>query len=246
MDKRRIEKQLQILEEFEDLTVVGSSIQVCGKKGNIYREVSFPKKNVAIVNGLEEGRWVIAHPTVTYRCEAICKEGGYSSEYQHAEDLELWLRLARGGRTFINMKEPLTIFRTHGENDTYKNSSKQAVARMRAIETHYRIKVSERDCSVLNEYSFLKREGYLEEACNHLAYSKNSNCKDRQIRRIIYREGYYLQNWIFAFLKKMIWSRPLICFKLVLRITRDDIRVLPTYSAYFLACVLPVQVRNKC
>jgi hypothetical protein len=54
----------------------------------------------------------MVHPAVMLRRDAVMTVGGYRQEYQWAEDLDLFLRLARVGR-LANLPEILLDYRQH-------------------------------------------------------------------------------------------------------------------------------------
>lgn len=54
----------------------------------------------------------IAHPTAMIRRDVLVKAGGYRAQYEHSEDLDLWLRLAEQGR-LANLPQALFKYRRH-------------------------------------------------------------------------------------------------------------------------------------
>lgn len=71
---------------------------------------------------------VIVHPAVMMRADVLASVGGYRSELEPAEDLDLWLRLAERGR-LANLGEPLLKYRLHaGSVSTQRRRSQREQA----------------------------------------------------------------------------------------------------------------------
>lgn len=66
----------------------------------------------------------IAHPTVIMEAEKI-KKLRYESNWNKAEDYDLWVRASIAGWTMTNVQEVLLLYRRHPEQITTKNDSKQ-------------------------------------------------------------------------------------------------------------------------
>ncbi|MBC9882141.1 glycosyltransferase [Bradyrhizobium sp. INPA01-394B] len=77
------------------------------------------------------GHASIWHPTAMVRKDAILAIGGYSPEYPHAEDLDLWLRLAERGK-LANLAEPVLFYRLHDQSVSQVNGLAQQSSAERA------------------------------------------------------------------------------------------------------------------
>lgn len=107
MMTKRLEKQIEMLEEDASLDLVGSSAYIIDEsnKINSFRKSSNSKSTVKdVVNG-----GLFIHPTVTGRTEWF-KNNKYDFEYNRAEDLELWCRKIDDLK-YYNIKEPLLFYR---------------------------------------------------------------------------------------------------------------------------------------
>ena len=82
---------------------------------------------------------VALHPLVTIRRSALAEIGGYRHMFPHAEDYDLYLRLARIG-TIDNPDIVVLKYRKHGQSISQKNIALQewcaALAEIAAIQTH--------------------------------------------------------------------------------------------------------------
>src|SRR5262249_13334246 len=66
----------------------------------------------------------ICHPSVMMRKDAIVQIGGYREQYQFAEDLDLFLRMAEIGR-LANLSEALLEYRQHLSSICYSDGDRQ-------------------------------------------------------------------------------------------------------------------------
>jgi glycosyltransferase involved in cell wall biosynthesis len=124
MEPERLEIQESVLRD-ERIVCVGSQIRIMDHSGRTVRYTHYPTKYAAIRSSLRI-RNVVAHPSVMSRKSSIGLAGGYRSEFNGAEDYDLWIRLSRIGR-IVNIALPLTNYRIH-EN--------QVSSRNKEIQTH--------------------------------------------------------------------------------------------------------------
>lgn len=66
----------------------------------------------------------LAHPSVMARA-SLLKENPYDPAAPHAEDYELWCRLAMKGATFANVVQPLLLYRRHGQQVSLRHRDEQ-------------------------------------------------------------------------------------------------------------------------
>jgi glycosyltransferase involved in cell wall biosynthesis len=78
-----------------------------------------------------------AHPSVMIRAK-VAKENPYNREFKHAEDYELWTRLALKGVRMTNMPEVVLNYRVHNLQTSQQNKEAQASARERAQQPYIR------------------------------------------------------------------------------------------------------------
>jgi len=129
----RVEKQLKYLEAHPDCVAVGSRALLIDDEGLPIREMIDQCAHDAIDAEYLNGRMGIVHPSSAIRREAFEKIGGYREEYQHAEDADLFLRLAEIGK-LANLPEVLLEYRQHLASIGYSQRSAQRNAAKRAIE----------------------------------------------------------------------------------------------------------------
>lgn len=122
MDESRLEKQLLIMRD-ERIVCVGSQLRIIDQQNREIRFTHYPVTASSIKFSLRI-RNVVAHPSVMYKKRAVDLVGGYRSEFNGAEDYDLWLRLSKIGQ-IVNMAEPLTNYRIHENQYSSKNSNFQ-------------------------------------------------------------------------------------------------------------------------
>lgn len=137
MRPNRIGKQLERMRFDSSIGVLGTGIERFGNQKGIQR---FPLRHSRII--LEMGfRNCIAHPTVMLRREALEALPGeiYRSEFDGAEDYDLWERLSRDWR-LENLPEALTAYRIHSEQTSALQDLRQE-AREADIRERFRSRV---------------------------------------------------------------------------------------------------------
>jgi len=153
MRSDRLTLQQAFLEIHQDVVCVGSQVTKINAKGIQIGKSSHPLTNKQIVRTLLF-RNCIAHPSVMYRRSAIIQTGGYRSDFNGAEDYDLWLRLSRFGK-IVNLNERLTLYRVWPNQITLRDKHRLAIVADRArrdfhATTHSRsiLGISENELSI--------------------------------------------------------------------------------------------------
>lgn len=105
----RITKQVYEFQKDRDLILVGTQMILIDTLNRPIRRTAYPSGNQGIKK-LIPIRNCIGHPTVMLKREFLDKVGGYRANFNGAEDLDLWMRLAPLGK-FKNINEELTYYR---------------------------------------------------------------------------------------------------------------------------------------
>lgn len=130
-EPERLATQLRYLQEHPEIGLVCSPVRFINEAGHAIGTAT--KAQSSVLRGL---RWrnVIAHPTVMIRRAAVEGTGGYDSTARHAEDYELWLRLAARWQV-VELAPPLLRYRIHDDQVTRTKAipaeSRAAVGRAR-------------------------------------------------------------------------------------------------------------------
>jgi glycosyltransferase involved in cell wall biosynthesis len=121
--KKRLETQVNYLDEFKETAVLGTSVKVIGNKSAYTRPFSLKEyddiKSYLYVNNC------IVHPTTMFRSYLV-KEYGfeYSMEYPHAEDYDFFLRISKQHKIEI-LKDRLLNYRINESSVSTTNNKVQ-------------------------------------------------------------------------------------------------------------------------
>lgn len=128
----RLAKQVAAFADHPNLVLLGTQAQLIGPEGQSKRKLHVPTNNAELQKALATSCPFI-HPSVMFRREAVDKSGAYNELYRHAEDYDLWLRMAGIG-DIANLHEDLLQYRIHGANISQTHSNAQALATAMAFE----------------------------------------------------------------------------------------------------------------
>ena len=91
----RIEKQLEFIKK-NNIDILGSYAYLVNEKGAVIEDIVRPCIYEDIVRNLERENCIL-HPTLMFKRQAVISIGGYSENYEFAQDYELYLKAVRGG-----------------------------------------------------------------------------------------------------------------------------------------------------
>ena len=122
-----------------ELAVLGSFFNIIDKDGSIIRLYDdlpvTPTEARSAVGG-----FLVAHPAVMMRRNAVLKAGGYRKAFSHAEDYDLWLRMIEAGYAIANLPQPLLNYREHGASVSAVHRTAQEQHTILARLAHWRRK----------------------------------------------------------------------------------------------------------
>ena len=105
--------QIAYLQAHSECVAVGSRVMLIDAEGEPICRFAEEVEHKAIDAAHLAGRGgAIAHPATAIRKQALLHIGGYRAEYTHAEDLDIFLRLAEVGQ-LANLPEVLLKYRQH-------------------------------------------------------------------------------------------------------------------------------------
>ena len=131
----RFEKQVSFLEKHQDIGICGTAVMGFGKQieSFVWR---LPLNDKRLKAELLFSS-CFAHPTVMMRREMLLHHAlYYDKQFLHAEDLELWTRMARYTH-FANLKMPLLKYRIV-ENSITRKADKNIEKRYQTIQTIFK------------------------------------------------------------------------------------------------------------
>jgi len=123
----RFDKQIQFLEDNPHCVVVGSKVLWIDPAGMPLRIAGELLDHAEIDAENMRGGQVLHHPAVTIRRDALQRSGAYREGFRHAEDLDLFLRLAEIG-TVANLPDLLLFYRQHLNSIGHRYPDQQRAA----------------------------------------------------------------------------------------------------------------------
>lgn len=100
----RFERQLEAITEHRDVHVVGSWYAVVGRNGENVTTVKVSNDRAFSSEDLIENGPGIAHGSTMIRKRSLDRVGGYREQFELAQDLDLWLRMAEQfGPNFVHV-----------------------------------------------------------------------------------------------------------------------------------------------
>ncbi|MGD1078802.1 MAG: glycosyltransferase [Candidatus Sulfotelmatobacter sp.] len=122
--EHRFAKQVEFMDAHPQLAVVGSAVQFIDETGKPLRVAGRPLRHDEIEKVLFDCGFMW-HPTVIMRRAAWARVGGYR-KIPHAEDFDLWLRIAEHFQ-LGNLPDVLVKYRLHPGQVSVANCKKQAL-----------------------------------------------------------------------------------------------------------------------
>jgi glycosyltransferase involved in cell wall biosynthesis len=221
----RLEKQVAFMDANPEIGVCGTWLETIGDRNEVW---SPPRNHDQIIVGMLF--YVNTyHPTVIIRKDTIYKlQEFYDEDFQYAEDMEYWARLAIHGVKFANIDEVLLKYRLH-ETNAYK--------------IHYEIQKKNNDAVRFTYLRLLEIELSEEEM---LTYNilLNGNSSDRESIRKVSQLIIKIQeaNKKTKFFSKSALSRELAqwWFRLCKNSSFNDLSVWILYFKNPIALKLPI------
>jgi hypothetical protein len=87
-------------------------------------KINLPLNHKGIVNSMLKVSSGFIHPSVMFYKDALLKVGGYNTNFKHAEDFDLFLKLSKIGK-ISNLNERLIYLRKHENNVSLLNAKDQ-------------------------------------------------------------------------------------------------------------------------
>lgn len=120
----KLQEQLSYFEDYPEVGVVGTAINLCDKHGNFLNTQKNPLSHEECLIWLKNSRNPIAHPSVMFRTELLYYVGGYEQLFPMAEDLHLWQKFSRVTR-LANLPAVYVNY-TAVHNPSYNSNSPMA------------------------------------------------------------------------------------------------------------------------
>ncbi len=129
----RLEKQYSFF--------ISNSVDVLGSQMELFGSQSSKTNHPLIIPRgiMNVSDWFMNHPTIMFNRDRIIKVGGYNSNFDGLEDLELWCRCLSLGLILRNMPDILVRHRRHSSNATVKNDINVIMQKIFFVRNHYKI-----------------------------------------------------------------------------------------------------------
>ena len=118
IDKDKLQKQFDFLENNPDYVLIGSNIRIVDEKDNFIKNTDFKIVDKDIRKKILTSNQ-IPHSSVLYRKDSTQKIGGYNEKLSCVEDLDLFLRLGSLEK-MKNLNEVTTAYTRHSEGISRK------------------------------------------------------------------------------------------------------------------------------
>jgi glycosyltransferase involved in cell wall biosynthesis len=124
--EKKLEKQLEFIDQYD---VIGTMINYIDEYGySLPDSPVFSLNHEEIIYKTKQGDNQIANSSVLLKKEILNEFGKWDENldllsdegYQPCEDYELWLRLIKNNKKFVNLKEKLVLHRLH-KNSNFNN-----------------------------------------------------------------------------------------------------------------------------
>jgi glycosyltransferase involved in cell wall biosynthesis len=122
---QRFEKQVAYLQKHPEVVAVGTGILEIDADGDALGVTTVPVDHDDIERLLLNLGMGMANPSVMMRTDAVKSIGGYRSEFELVDDMDLWLRLAEIGR-LANLPDILQCYRQYATNSTWSAGSERS------------------------------------------------------------------------------------------------------------------------
>ena len=117
----RFAKQVAFMDAHPEVGVVGGSMIVIDENDRKLHRMPYPTENV----DTEMLKYsALAHPATLIRRSLMAELGGYRRAFVHAEDYDLWLRIAERAR-LANLPDAVTYYRGHAGQISVAHSRSQ-------------------------------------------------------------------------------------------------------------------------
>jgi len=127
----RFAKQVRVLDENPAAVLVGSWLRLVDEQDRHLTVWRYPIEPLAVEWALHFDS-AAGHSSVMFRADTARALGGYSLDFPHAEDFDLWSRMTRVGEVH-NLPEVLELYRVHGGAVSRKFPDGQRESRARIV-----------------------------------------------------------------------------------------------------------------
>jgi len=121
----RFEEQIRYAIKNPRLGLVGSNAIFINESGKFIYQYSYPVNNQKLITNLLNSKAFFPHSSAFFQKELAESVGGYRTRIEHAEDLDLWIRMSEKAEIGC-INKTLVKIRTHKDQITIGNIQNQA------------------------------------------------------------------------------------------------------------------------
>jgi glycosyltransferase involved in cell wall biosynthesis len=135
VEKDRFLIQYNYLEANPSIAVLASAVTVISKNSDLIGYRYPPRSSSAIKALLLFGNCLV-HPSIMFRKSLVLEVGAYTSEYRHAEDFDLYMRML-DNYEFFAIQMPLTKYRVFDDQISSKFRNEQLYSSELILRKHF-------------------------------------------------------------------------------------------------------------
>jgi glycosyltransferase involved in cell wall biosynthesis len=121
----RLGAQVEFMATHPEVVLLGGQALLVNEEGEEFAQAQYPLEDAELRAALETGNPFV-HSAVAISRPAFEAVGGYRENLDHAEDLDLWLRLSERGK-LANLAQPVVAYRIHARQLSLAKQEDQAV-----------------------------------------------------------------------------------------------------------------------
>lgn len=121
----RLQAQVDFMNAHPEVVLLGGQALLVNEAGEEFATARYPLEDRDLRAALKTGNPFV-HSAVAMSRQAFKAVGGYRENLDHAEDLDLWLRLAERGE-LASLPQPIVKYRIHGHQLSLQKQEDQAV-----------------------------------------------------------------------------------------------------------------------
>lgn len=128
----RFALQVAYLDAHPDCGLVGGQIIFTDPHDRPLIKMRHPLDHAEVLDTMMKGTESLSHPTVMFRRKIAQAIGGYSLRFEHAEDIDFFLRMGEQAKV-ANLPDLVLRYRQHQKSIGFVHAQEQAAAHSRAI-----------------------------------------------------------------------------------------------------------------
>ncbi len=118
----RLSKQIEYLEKYREISVIGGQVNLIDEKGRVFSEKLYPLGGIKLyIHSTYKSPF--NHPSVVMRREIVDRGFFYNEKLiKTSEDIDLWLRLIHEGYKIANIPDKVTNYRIRNNMALWRSS----------------------------------------------------------------------------------------------------------------------------